>query len=117
MIALDSPRWGELIHAYGPASDTPGLLARLADDPTDADAWDELRGSLIHQYTVYQAALAAVPHVLVLATRNEGDMRLELVEFIACVALYAYPDDANELWCECARGSEPTRRRTVRGDR
>jgi hypothetical protein len=29
LLSLDSPRWAELHHAYGEASDTPALLEAL----------------------------------------------------------------------------------------
>jgi hypothetical protein len=67
MLDLDSPRWAELRHAYGPASDIPGLLRQLADFPPSADSaepWFSLWSSLAHQGEVYPASFAAVPHVI-----------------------------------------------------
>lgn len=60
---LDRTAWPELHHAYGPADDLPGLLSALtATDPqTVAEAEDELWGSLVHQGTVYEATVVAVP--------------------------------------------------------
>jgi hypothetical protein len=31
MLSLDSPRWSELEHAYGAASDIPSLLRQLTN--------------------------------------------------------------------------------------
>src|SRR4051812_40379348 len=66
MLALDSPRWGELTHAYGEASDIPALLRRLktAPPPTDyrSEPWFTLWSALCHQNDVYIASYAAIPH-------------------------------------------------------
>jgi hypothetical protein len=67
LLSLDSPRWSELKHAYGQASDTPALLRRLANVPDSADdkePWFSLWSSLAHQGDVYSASFAAVPHVV-----------------------------------------------------
>ena len=67
MLALDSPRWAELRHAYGPALDTPGLLRKLQSLPDAAgnsEPWFSLWSSLAHQGDVYSASFAAVPHVV-----------------------------------------------------
>jgi hypothetical protein len=54
-LALDSPRWRELTHAYGDAADIPELLRQLESFPPSV-AYDS-------------ASFAAVPHVVkVLAT-------------------------------------------------
>ncbi len=67
MLSLDSPRWNELQHAYGAASDTPGLLRqlRLLPEATGkSEPWFTLWSSLAHQGDVYSASFAAVPHVI-----------------------------------------------------
>ena len=68
MVALDSPLWSELQHAYGPASDIPALLSQLADFPDEsehqADPWFGLWSALCHQGDVYPASFAAVPHIV-----------------------------------------------------
>lgn len=71
-LPLDSPRWDELEHAYGQASDIPDLLRQLASVPSsdaDQEPWFSLWSALAHQNDVYDASFAAVPHVVrVLAT-------------------------------------------------
>ena len=71
-LPLDSPRWHELEHAYGQASDIPDLLRQLASVPSsdgDQEPWFSLWSALAHQNDVYDASFAAVPHVVrVLAT-------------------------------------------------
>ena len=67
MLSLESPRWSELQHAYGQASDIPALLKQLADVPDSSDdkePWFSLWSSLAHQGDVYSASFAAVPHVV-----------------------------------------------------
>jgi hypothetical protein len=66
-LALDSPRWGELEHAYGTASDVPALLSQLDSLPAaegDEEPWFSLWSALAHQNDVYSASFAAVPHVV-----------------------------------------------------
>lgn len=71
-LPLDSPRWGELEHAYGKASDIPELLSQLETVPPsieDREPWFSLWSALAHQNDVYPASFAAVPHVVrILAT-------------------------------------------------
>lgn len=71
-LPLDSPRWGELSHAYGKASDIPELLRQLRSYPPgwryDEDPWFTLWSSLCHQGDVHTASYAAVPHILTLAS-------------------------------------------------
>lgn len=67
MLSLDSPRWGELQHAYGWAADIPLLLKQLAEVPTsedDKEPWLSIWSALAHQGDVYSASFAAVPHVV-----------------------------------------------------
>lgn len=67
MLSLESPRWSELRHAYGQASDIPALLKQLAEVPDSSDdkePWFTLWSSLAHQGDVYPASFAAVPHVV-----------------------------------------------------
>jgi hypothetical protein len=65
---LDSDDWSQLAHAYGAANDTPDLLAKLADYPSndeyDAEPFFSLWSSLCHQGDTYTAAYAAVPHMI-----------------------------------------------------
>lgn len=67
MLSLDDPRWSELQHAYGSATDIPALLKQLADIPSsenDKEPWFSLWSALAHQGDVYAASFAAVPHVI-----------------------------------------------------
>jgi len=67
MLNLDSPRWSELRHAYGVASDIPALLRQLDRLPAakaEDEPWFSLWSALAHQGDVYSASFAAVPHVV-----------------------------------------------------
>jgi hypothetical protein len=67
MLNLDSPRWSELRHAYGNASDIPALLRQLDSlPPSDGklEPWFSLWSALAHQGDVFSASFAAVPHVV-----------------------------------------------------
>jgi hypothetical protein len=67
MLSLDSPKWLELKHAYGSASDIPNLLRQLEAMPSsegDKEPWFSLWSSLAHQGDIYSASFAAVPHVV-----------------------------------------------------
>src|SRR5437016_5183146 len=73
MLSLDSPRWRELRHAYGPAVDTPALLAELRAYPRcegEKEPWWSIWSSLAHQGDVYSASFAAVPHVVAALATN-----------------------------------------------
>lgn len=102
MLPLDSPRWSQLKHAYGNASDTPGLLLRLADEPTGPECgeiWSLLISSVLHQGEVYPAALAVVPHLVEIAQRVAPKAQFDFIHFIGAVATNAYPPDgADDLW-------------------
>ena len=64
MLGLDDPRWTELRHAYGTASDTPNVLRQLRSTSVSTDReepWFTLWSSLAHQGDVYSASFAACP--------------------------------------------------------
>ena len=72
MLPLDDPRWSDLSHAYGSASDIPQLLGQLAKATTPRQDWQDepwfsLWSSLCHQGDVYSASYAAVPHIVDIA--------------------------------------------------
>jgi hypothetical protein len=66
-LPLESPRWAELEHAYGKATDIPALLHEIrtkTPGPNLAQTWNAIWSSLAHQGDVYTASFAAVPHVI-----------------------------------------------------
>ncbi len=67
MLSLDSSKWSELRHAYGPATDIPDLLRQLEALPSsegEKEPWFSLWSSLAHQGDVYPASFASVPHIV-----------------------------------------------------
>jgi hypothetical protein len=83
--------WAALTHAYGSASDVPGLLARAADAPAprayNDEPWFSLWSSLCHQGTVYPASYAAVPELVRLAEQRDGDARAECLLLAASIEM------------------------------
>ncbi|WP_458069705.1 hypothetical protein [Rhodanobacter sp. BL-MT-08] len=68
MLGLESSLWSELRHAYGAATDIPGLLRQLSSFPGESsyreEPWFTLWSSLCHQGDVYSASFASVPHIV-----------------------------------------------------
>jgi hypothetical protein len=76
-LPLDSQDWNRLRHAYGSASDIPGLLRQLAraSQPSSGpnhEPWYSLWSSLCHQDNVYEASYAALPHIVAIAIETAG---------------------------------------------
>lgn len=75
VLPLDSPRWSELRHAYGDASDIPPLLKLLQQESYGAeDIWESLWSSLCHQGDAYDASYAAMPHLVAIAIATKGPL-------------------------------------------
>lgn len=82
MLALNDPRWTDLCHAYGPATEIPGLLRKLAASPgpkadNRAEPWFTLWSSLCHQGDVYTASYAALPHIVWIALNAKGPIAFD----------------------------------------
>lgn len=113
MIPLDSPRWAELCQCYGPASNVPALLTRLAEFPPEeiplVDPWEGLWMSLYHQGSVYPASFAAVPHIIRLGLGapdrvTHGFFCLPAsIECARVVGKIAVPDDLRPAYEEAWR--------------
>lgn len=80
--------WSRLHHAYGEASDVPGMLRRLASDDEDvrAEALYELCGTIWHQGTVYEASPHAVPFLLEMLRSPEVSGKEEIALLVAELA-------------------------------
>ncbi|MEV4625008.1 hypothetical protein AB0J90_01775 [Micromonospora sp. NPDC049523] len=89
LSGLDDVAWDELDHAYGEATDVPGLLRDLAGG--DDDALGELFGTIWHQGTVYEATAYAVPFLIELLDAPATDTTglLNLLSAIAQGTSYA----------------------------
>jgi len=93
MLALDSPRWNTLEHARGNGGDIPDLLGQLEAQRSlpfsqiEKDVWDRLSDRLEHQFTVYDAAYAAVPHLIRIAGLSNLPPRYEFFLFPAVIEI------------------------------
>ena len=84
---LDDIPWQSLRHAYGPASDVPGLLRALAVSGLGQEAaLYELFGNIWHQGTVYEASSYAVPFLVELAVEPSLARRDEILGLIGALA-------------------------------
>lgn len=87
-LDLESPRWDELEHAYGRASDIPDLLRQLSTLPPSADdqePWFSLWSALAHQNDVFSASFAAVPHVVKALANSPSTADFTYFQFPAVV--------------------------------
>ena len=85
---LDSVDWSSLTHAYGEATDVPGLLrAFLSTDPKVREKTVyELFGNIWHQGTVYPASAAAVPFLYELLAAPEVQDKSNIAHLLASIA-------------------------------
>ena len=83
MLDLQSPRWKELLHAYGSAQDIPGLLSQLKTAAPKKDyrsePWFSLWSALCHQEDVYTASYAAVPHIVAVGSERPISERADFL--------------------------------------
>jgi hypothetical protein len=90
MLELDDPRWAELHHAYGVASDIPELLRQLENGAPSvgrSEPWFTLWSSLAHQGDVYPASFAAVPHVISVLASAPATSDISFFHFPAWVEI------------------------------
>jgi hypothetical protein len=85
---LDQIDWCKLTHAYGEASDVPGLLRQLASSALDEreSAMHALHGNIWHQGTVYEATACAVPFLIELLAAPTCEGKSELLIFLSLCA-------------------------------
>ena len=97
-MAIAASDWGKLRHAYGLATDIPGLLARASSAPApqafDDEPWFSLWSALCHQGTVYPASYAAVVELVGIAFSREGGARAECLLLAACIEVERHAPDA-----------------------
>jgi hypothetical protein len=85
---LDKIDWALLQHAYGEATDVPGLLRSLlsSDVKEREHAIYELFGNIWHQGSVYSASAAAVPFLYQLLTCPNTQQKPSIAGLLACIA-------------------------------
>src|SRR5690349_20497174 len=84
---LDRVDWSKLRHAYGEASAVPALIRALASPVSEywEQALDDLRGCILHQGTVYEATLFAVPFLIELLEYDTVQCKEELLKDLAYI--------------------------------
>ncbi|MDB4886823.1 MAG: hypothetical protein JWN79_2261 [Gemmatimonadetes bacterium] len=90
MLSLESSRWGTLQQAYGSAEDVPRLIAALGDVPEPearAQVWFALWRMLWRPDAVFDAAYAAVPHLLAIAEALTFEERIQAIHLALRVEL------------------------------
>lgn len=108
---LDAIDWTVLEHAYGPATDVPGMIRALGstDERVRERAFHEAYGNIFHQGTRYTATPKAIPFLIELASRPDAPQLGGLLGLIThCVAAYFSPTagpqtSSGTLWGEVAR--------------
>lgn len=86
---LDAVPWHDLEHAYGFATDIPGLLLDLAegDETLCAQAIEQLWSNIYHQGSRYSASVAAMPFLAVIADTAGHPARVSVVELLVHLLL------------------------------
>lgn len=90
MLSLASPRWAELHQAWGTAEDVPRLIAALAEveEPeARAEVWFALWRMLWRADAVFDAAYAAVPHLLAMSRHRPLPERVQGIHLALRVEL------------------------------
>ncbi|MGY0060995.1 HEAT repeat domain-containing protein [Streptomyces sp. LZ34] len=84
---IEDVDWASLKHAYGAATDVPGLLGALrsADAEDRNGAFYDMYGSLCHQGSVYEATAAAVPFLVDILLEPGYPDRQDLLSFLGDV--------------------------------
>src|SRR5262245_9418617 len=85
---LDRIRWQEYMHAYGPASDVPMDIRRLASSDANVreQALWQLGSSIYHQGSIYGATAVAVPFLLKVGSDRRSGGRGRLFQLLAEIA-------------------------------
>jgi hypothetical protein len=113
MLELNDPRWQQLHSNYTNGAHVAELLT-LAGSGTDVDRWyDDLFQELCHQYTVSEAAYAALPHLVEISSRLQNVSK-ELIVLAAACYTFATQPGAAEMpaefetdWHTAARSAIP----------
>jgi len=86
---LDEIEWDKLTHAYGPASDVPGLLKDLASTEKSVrdNAIHAFFGNIWHQHTVYEATAYAVPFLIEILSGLSVEDKLRILALLAEIAV------------------------------
>ena len=81
-LDLASPRWHQLTQAHGPADDIPRLLDALATmegEGERTELWFGVWATLCPDGRLYDAAYAAVPHLLAMTEAHASPERIAAI--------------------------------------
>ncbi|MEO1295362.1 MAG: hypothetical protein AAFW75_06075 [Cyanobacteria bacterium J06636_16] len=86
---LDTVPWSTLYHAYGKARDTPCHLKNLAseDKSIRTEAYDILSVTIVHQGSVYEAAVHAIPFLVELLQASEVSDKHNILDLLYDIAV------------------------------
>ncbi|SMD23307.1 HEAT repeat domain-containing protein [Kibdelosporangium aridum] len=121
---LEEPDWDSLQHAYGPAGDTPGLLAQLLDDDPEKQAYalSQIEMSVLHQGSIYSSTAPAARYIAAILPAKatlaasesaypwddrERPLRAALLEWLANFAESATYQDADDPDVQACRAVLP----------
>ena len=99
MLSLDNPRWQDL-KANGDPLEIPQLLARIRHTTSHEyflQLLDDLWELVYHQYDVYTASYAVLPHLVDLLALKLPSERRNLISFIGMSAAIAYRPDMDPV--------------------
>jgi hypothetical protein len=110
MLDLNSPMWKNLQHAYGNAADIPALLEQLItagpQKEYDSEPWFSLWSALCHQYDVYSASFAALPHIIAISGKRPASERLDYLYLAASIEAFRHLYDAPRIPAELQEAYE-----------
>ncbi len=88
LAGLDKIDWASVKHAFGPATDVPGLIRALTspDEDVRRGAWSALYGNLYHQGIVYPATTVAAPFFLRLLESDEVPDKAGILRYLAVIS-------------------------------
>lgn len=89
LAGIDDVDWAALSHAYGAATDVPGLLRdlRSGDAATRYRGYHELYGNVYHQGTRWRASASVIPFLAALADDPATPTRGRIVNLIKAVGI------------------------------
>ena len=88
---LEKVDWVSLSHAYGPATDVPEMLRRIASStPEDLyDAMEDLAGAILHQSSIYPATPYVAQFLIEILLEGHEHTRLAMLDMLTWIAGYA----------------------------
>lgn len=86
-LDLERVAWDQLRHAYGPATDVPGLVQGLRRSDDADDCLEELYASIAHQGSRYTATAATIPFLVDIALDPTAPTRVEVLQLLQFCAV------------------------------